>query len=115
MGCENCPEPVAKPQHAVRFKAWYTDGRVFEGSDPASWASLPSDGVLLVVVYFEDNTRRMCIGDDYYGAFTAKDGYWTIIHNSHTDNAERYPDVVWKRGCWASEAELRFAMEASLL
>ena len=108
MACKDCPPlPVPPPQHAVAFKAWYTEGRFYEG-DFDAWAQLPEDGVLAVRVIFDDGTARICMGDDWYAVNRFPDGYWTVIHNSHQEamNRKRYPNACWKQGSWTSEAEM---------
>lgn len=117
MACTGCNEPTnaAAPQHAVRFKAWYTEGRVFEGCCK-KWDALPEDGVLAVRVWFSDETSRVCSGDDWYAIVHFPDGFWTVIHNreSLSQNQTRYPEASWKAGRWTSEAEMQ-AVNAALM
>lgn len=106
MPCVGCPPPKEpKVQRAVRFRAWYTGGRVYEG-DSSDWGKMPDDGVLAVKVFFNDGTARNCSGNDWYGLLLFDGGEWTVIHNNNEDNLERYPTALWKRGQWTSEAEM---------
>ena len=112
MACVGCPppkEPAA--QKAVRFKAWYIGGKVYEG-DSSAWGKMPDDGVLAVKVYFNDGTARNCNGNDWYGLLLFDDQSWTIAHNNNEDNAKRYPTGLWKRGQWTSEQEMNAVVEA---
>jgi hypothetical protein len=81
------------------WRAWYDDGSRYD-SDSTAWADLPDDGLQVVVIYFEDGTRRICHGDDWYFEV---DG--TIAHNSDSrrDNERRYPNAALKRGRWMAD------------
>ena len=98
-------------QQAVRFKAWYVGGVVYEG-DSSLWGRMPDDGMLAVKVFFNDGLSRMCSGNDWYGLLVISPDSWTIIHNNNEDNAERYPNALFKRGKWTSEAEMQAVNEA---
>jgi hypothetical protein len=108
MACLDCPpveESEKPPQHAVSWRAWYTGGRTFEGGSQ-DWSKLPDDGVLAVKVFFSDGFSRQCSGNDWYGLLVLSPDEWSIIHNNNTDNLERYPNALWKRGMWTSETEM---------
>lgn len=47
------------------FRAWYTDGRVFEGTTGEEWKALPAEGVVYVID-FSQGGRRMLNGGDWY-------------------------------------------------
>lgn len=96
-----------KVQKSARIHVWYDGGRKFSGGK-SIWKGLPEDGVLAVQVEFNDGLKRNCVGDDWYGLMPHADGSWTIIHNSlsQAENEKRYPNVVWKRGRWTSDAEI---------
>ena len=115
QGCKDPEKPHVKDQHAVRFKAWYTNDQTFQGCCEA-WNDLPDDGVLLVLAYFSDDTSRICDGADWYGLYKTPDGFWTIIHNNDDleTNKKRYPEVAWKRGVWTSEANLKSVLQQAL-
>ena len=49
----------------TRFKAWYDDGSTHEGID-WDFAALPDDGFLACALVFDDGTRRLISGNDYY-------------------------------------------------
>ena len=52
QGCKDSKTPHIKEQHAIRFKAWYVDGDMFQGCCEA-WNDLPEDGCLAVKVFKE--------------------------------------------------------------
>jgi hypothetical protein len=114
VSCTDCGKQVereSEPQRAVRFRAWYTSGRVYEG-DSSGWGEMPDDGVLAVKVFFSDGLSRNCSGNDWYGLLVLSPDAWTIIHNNNEDNLERYPTALWKRGKWTSEAEMQAVIGA---
>jgi hypothetical protein len=107
-GCGEKREPVAGPQHATGFRAWYVGGSVYCGG-PDEWRALPDEGVLGVRVCFSDGTARVCSGNDWYGLLSTSDGFWTVIHNNDSlaENEKRYPSAIWKRGLGTSDAEMQ--------
>jgi hypothetical protein len=109
VGCPPPPEP--KVQRAEKFRAWYVGGRTYEG-DASEWGKMPGDGMLGVKVFFNDGTARNCSGNDWYGLLILDVDTWTIAHNNNEDNEKRYPTAIWKRGQWASEAEMHEVEQA---
>ena len=49
----------------VGWKAWYTNNR-FYSSATSTWTILPNFGVLVIMLYFADGTRRVMGGTEYY-------------------------------------------------
>lgn len=49
----------------MRWRAWYTEGRTYEGDDLDAWKALPAEGALAVVVY-DDAGRTIYTGGDWY-------------------------------------------------
>lgn len=101
----------------VAWRAWYTEGRRFIGHSLEDWDTLlPDDGVLTVMLFFDDGTRRVEQGDDYYWAAPAADGGVIYAHGSREsaeEIAERYPGASIKRGKWTTDGEMhRVADEA---
>lgn len=98
--------------NVVRWRVWYTDGRVFNGTTFNAWKRLPDDGVLSVMLWHADGTRRVMQGDDLYFA-TAEGVYAHDSRYSAEEIADRYPGASIKRGKWTTDAEmLRVAAEA---
>jgi hypothetical protein len=97
----------------LAWKAWYRGGQAF-CSTGREWSELPADGVLGVVVVFDDRCpssgvqlRRMVSGTDLYWACEI-DGHFTICQGSHEDRPEkRYPGASIKRGAWTSDEEMQ--------
>jgi hypothetical protein len=95
------------------WKAWYRDGKAF-CSTGTKWAELPDEGVLGVVIVFDEispgtevRQRRMMAGSDLYWACEIGE-HWTLCEGSHEDRPEeRYPGAVIKRGVWTSDEEMQ--------
>lgn len=79
------------------WRIWYTDGRVFS-SDSVNWGDLPADGVLVVIVYYDEGDRKHFDHCEWYFHEPGTELFGT------TDNLEeaylRYPDASFKRGRW---------------
>ena len=94
----------------IGWRAWYADGSKYD-SATTEWKDLPDDGMLVNVLYFDENRpdgkplRRINNGTDWY--FRAK-GLKGFIYGSNNDtpeeNKERYgDDILLKRGKWTDE------------
>jgi hypothetical protein len=95
----------------ARFRAWYTEGRVFDGASFEDWRALPDDGVLTVMLWFGNGTRRVEQGNDFYWA--TPDGIWAHSDEPQDEIERRYPGASVKRGMWTTDAEMeRVAAEA---
>lgn len=98
-------------QQVARWRVWYVGGDTIEGRSFAAWKRLPDDGVLTVMLWHGDGTRRVEQGNDSY--FATPDGVFG--HNDETvEQIEaRYPGASVKRGMWTTDAEMaRVAAEA---
>jgi hypothetical protein len=105
MACKDCP-PNEPPKHAVRWRAWYVGGAVYD-SEATAWVALPPVGVLGVKVWFADGGARLCSGDTWYWLLVTPEG-WTIAHSSEPIEELRavYGDQPFKRGQWTLEEEM---------
>lgn len=104
MPCKDCPpEP---PKHAVRWRAWYVGGQVFD-SGAVAWEALPDVGVLGVKVWFADGGARECSGDTWYWLHVTPQG-WTIAHSREPIEELRavYGERHYKRGMWTLEEDM---------
>lgn len=90
----------------ARFRAWYTEGRVFDGHGFEDWQQLPADGALEFVVGFEGERRtsRFMSGNDTYWATPG--GVWAHSDDPHTEVVARYPGASVKRGMWTTDTEM---------
>lgn len=89
----------------VGWRAWYTDGSKYNSKD-TKWKDLPDDGVVVIVLYFDNKTRRIMDGSDWY--FRAKHESGDFIYGENNDspeeNKKRYgEDISLKRGKWTAE------------
>lgn len=95
------------------WKAWYTGGRAF-CSDGTDWADLPDDGVLGIVVVFDEVSQPS--GERFRRLVSGSDLYWmvdllgspTICQGAHEDRPDkRYPGAMIKRGTWTSDEDMQ--------
>ena len=89
----------------VGWRAWYTDGSKYD-SATTRWNDLPDDGVVVIVLYFDNKTRRIMDGSDWY--FRAKHESGDFVYGENNDpseeNKKRYgEDISLKRGQWTTE------------
>jgi len=100
----------------IGWRAWYADGSKYD-SKTTKWKDLPEDGVLVVVLYFDDKRpdgkllRRINTGGDWY--FKAK-GLEGPIYGQNNDtpeeNEKRYGESIsLKRGKWSDDATMQQA------
>jgi hypothetical protein len=96
----------------LAWKAWYVGGRSF-CSEGTTWEELPDDGMLGLVVVFDEvaepsltRMHRFVSGTDLYWMVDIL-GEPTICQGQHEDKPEtRYPGAVIKRGAWTSDEEM---------
>ncbi len=100
------------------WRAWYADGAVYSSLD-MDWDALPDDGVISVVLYFDEPTpagsplRRIMEGHDFYFKAAGPGGpIYGETHNQRqpdpmADIARRYPGASIKRGMWTDEDTMR--------
>lgn len=94
-----------------RWRVWYIGGTTVDGETFDDWRGIPDDGVLTVMLWFADDTRRVEQGNDFY--FATPDGVYGHNDDSLAVNKKRYPDASFKRGKWTTDAEMnRVAAEA---
>lgn len=84
----------------VGWRAWYDDGKVYD-SESQAWSTLPDDGLLVKVIYYDDGTKQIQTGDWY---FEAPHPYGvvrrTCSDGEKAEMEERYPQAVFVRGYW---------------
>ena len=91
------------------WKAWYSGGRSFchEGY---KWADLPDEGVIGVMIVYDDETRRNMTGSDFYWVAEIM-GVPTFCQGLHDDYPERrYPGAIIKIGVWTTDEEMRHVL-----
>lgn len=103
------------PYKAVGWRIWYSEDRVYEGDAETSWDALPDDGFLVAMIYFDNGTRRIACGSDYYFSFLTPKG---PVYGQTNDPPEailaRYPQGKIKRGLWVSDHEMKAAETAAM-
>lgn len=92
-------------QDVVRWRVWYVGGEVREGKTFTDWQTLPDDGVLIVMLYHEDGTRRIEQGNDSYWA--TPEGAYAHSNDPAEEIKRRYVGASVKRGKWTTDAEMQ--------
>jgi hypothetical protein len=86
-------------KHIKQVFIFYED-KVYSNPD---WSTLPNDGVLLVVLFRVDGSRRELSGADYYFKAVGPNGPIYAFTNTVTDTI-RYKNAVILRGKWTDDA-----------
>lgn len=94
----------------IGWRVWYADESNYDSKN-TSWNDLPDDGVLIIVLYFDENRpdgkplRRINSGVDwYFRARGLKDFIYGQNNDSPEENKKRYGDnISLKRGKWTDE------------
>ena len=89
---DNKPKPKSK--RVVGWRVYYPN-EVYS-SRLVAWTDLPTDDVQVVMQYFEDGTKAIFSGYDYY--FWQPPDIWGANNHDSSDNARRYPTAVFLRG-----------------
>ena len=89
----------------IGWRAWYADGSKYDSAS-TRWEGLPDDGVIVVMLYFDNKTRRIMDGSDWY--FRAKHESGDFIYGENNDspeeNQKRYGESIsLKRGKYTTE------------
>lgn len=100
--------------NVVGWSAWFTSGRVFH-STTSTWAALPDQGVLLVMVFYDSvygkgvfRRRGMRHGRDHYVMVPpgAKGTEFVNTNELVTSLAVKYPSASVKFGKMVSNEEM---------
>jgi len=93
----------------IGWRAWYADGSKYDSASIV-WEDLPGDGVLVIMLYFDNKTRRIMDGSSCY--FRARHESGEFIYGENDDsleeNRKRYGEsILLKRGKWTTEKFMR--------
>jgi hypothetical protein len=86
------------------WRCWYEGDAVYQGRTFKEWKALPADGVIHVMVYYDQNSSngkplRMSLqGYDYY--FHTPNGVLGGCTDPLVEIKQRYPGASIKRGKW---------------
>ena len=58
----------------MRWRTWYSLEEVYDSTE-IMWKQLPPSGLQVLVVYFENDTRKVYSGGDWYWIFNGEIGY----------------------------------------
>ena len=102
----------------IGWRAWYADDSKYNSKD-TKWNDLPDDGVIVIVLYFDNKTRRIMDGSDWYFRARHKSGDFIYGENNDSpeENKKRYGEnISLKRAKWTTEkimyASQKEAMDA---
>lgn len=87
---------------------WYDDGSRID-STQMSWEAAKQEGVVHLLVLFDDGTSRGCSGQDLYWMNDFGDGLIYAHDNDRDTLLRRFPWV--KFGRWASDHRLQSAIQ----
>lgn len=105
------------------WKVWYADGSRHVGTTPEAWAELPADGVLVVMLYYDEHAetpphvrlRRIMQGNDSYWLQPGEPDH---IYGQSNDPPgairERYPGAMVKLGRWADDGTYKEVEQAAM-
>jgi hypothetical protein len=109
VGCVDCVG-----SKVIGWRAWFDDNAVFEGTE--GFDSLPEDGVLVIMLYHKDGTKRILIGSDYYFSAKHSEG-WIYGNERYPPDSTRYTDLCILRGRWVPDhvmARINYEANASV-
>jgi len=100
----------------IGWRVWYADGSKCD-SAATKWKDLPDDGVLIIVLYFDEKRsdgkplRRINSGVDWYFRVKGPKGFiYGQNNDTPEENKKRYgKDISLKRGKWADDATMQQA------
>jgi hypothetical protein len=90
-------------KEVLGWRCWYDDGKVYD-SVKYDWKDLPDDGVLVKIIYYQDGTKQIQQGMDYY--YEAPHCCGEVIRGTampRDDVFGRYDGAVVKRGRWTPD------------
>ena len=88
------------------WRAYFHDGTIRTSKTFTTWNDLPIDGMLGLVVYFDDNTKRRSTGGDYFYLDTTTDKYG-MDKGNQVDLAVKYPAAFLVRGIWTDDENMK--------
>lgn len=101
----------------IGWRAWYDDDQVYD-SRKTDWPALPDDGLIIVMVYFDENTS---VGKPYRQALQGYDWYFRAIghddwifggnNDDPNETRSRYKEASIKRGRWTDSEFYRKTVE----
>lgn len=102
----------------VGWRAWYTEGRVYDSSS-SRWEDMPHVGVVAIVVYHRTRPyRRIMVGGSLYWIKDTPKGvaYCMDDHRDALIAPEDWERHHVKRGLWVTDeeyADVRVAVDAA--
>lgn len=98
-------------------RLWFLDGSVHT-CPPKKFSSLsmPEDGLLVRMKYFEDDTKEIQQNDWYYEAphHSGESIRGSCSDKDYEENLERYPTAVWIRGQWGPDDYYRKVVDEAM-
>lgn len=100
----------------IGWRAWYADGSKYD-SAAIQWKDLPDDGVLVIMLYFDNKTRRIMDGSSCYFRTRHESGEFIYGENddSPEENRKRYGESIsLKKGKWTTEKFMRDSQKEAM-
>lgn len=94
------------------WRAYFHDGAIRTSKTFTSWSDLPTDGMIGLVVYFDDGTKRRSTGGDYFYLDTLI-GKYGMDKGGQVGLAVKYPATFLVRGMWTDDENMK-KMEARM-
>lgn len=108
--CSSCDDDEQVPKKILGFKAWFDDGKMYKGTLD-DWLELPNDGLLYLVIYRDNDTRKLHCAVDYYFYYINK--FNQPVYGSGdmpvSDIKLRYPMANIIRGRWTDDITMQLA------
>ncbi len=94
------------------WRAYFINGAIYTSKTTPDWIMLPTDGLLGLVTFYSDGTKRRVTGGDYfyYDPSAQKAG---MDKGTFTDVSMKYPGSYYIRGKWTNDEAMK-AMEARM-
>lgn len=100
---------MAEPKSLKGWRVWYDpwDGRPLQSMNCGdnTWDEVPEDGIQGLLKFYEDGTKQVVSGFDWYFAVKHPSGPLVVSGNNDSpeDTLRRYPGAVLKRGKHTTE------------
>ena len=100
----------------IGWRVWYADGSKYDSAS-TRWENLPGDGVLVIMLYFDNKTRRIMDGSDWFFRVRHESGEFIYGENNDSleENQKRYGESIsLKRGQWTTENFMRASQKEAM-
>lgn len=89
------------------WRAYFADGTIRTSKTVARWNDLPDDGLVGLVLFFDDGKKRRLTGGDYFFLNLAQNKYGAD-GGDHAFLAAKYPGAFLIRGILTDDENMRY-------